>query len=94
VPSRGAGGSGRLATVGCGGGGRQSGDTREGEGGEFGQVGPPGRERDGARGPAQEKDKRARPKGIVKILIYSNNFQMSSNCFTQKVDLPSSKKFK
>jgi hypothetical protein len=30
----------------------------------------------------------------VESLIYSNNFQMSSNCFDQKVDLPSSKKFK
>jgi hypothetical protein len=41
------GGSRRPATIGHGEGGRQSGDTREGEGGEFGQVGPPGRERGG-----------------------------------------------
>jgi hypothetical protein len=34
--------------------------------------------------------KRARPKGIVKVLIYSEIFQMSTNCFDQKVNLPSS----
>jgi hypothetical protein len=32
--------------------------------------------------------------GTVKILIYLNNFQMSLNCFDQKLDLPSSKIFK
>jgi hypothetical protein len=54
----------------------------------------PGREREGARGPAQEKEKRAGPKVIVKILIYSNNFRTSLNCFDQKVELPSFKNFK
>jgi hypothetical protein len=28
------------------------------------------------------------------FFIYSDNFQMSSNCFDKKVDLPSSKSFK
>jgi hypothetical protein len=38
-----------------------------------------------------EKGKKwARPKGIVKVLIYSEIFQMSTNCFDQKVNLPSS----
>jgi hypothetical protein len=36
----------------------------------------------------------AGPNRIVKISIYSNNFQMSSNCFDQKLDLPSSKNIK
>jgi hypothetical protein len=53
-----------------------------------------GRGKHGAHGPAQEKEKRGGPKGIVKILIYSNNFQMRSNYFDQKVDLPSSKNLK
>jgi hypothetical protein len=47
-----------------------------------------------AHGSAQEKEKRAGPKGIVIFLIYSNNFQTSLNCFDQKVDLPNSKNFK
>jgi hypothetical protein len=51
-------------------------------------------EREGPRGPAHEKEKGVGPKGIVKILVYSNNFQMSSNCFDQKVDLQNSKNFK
>jgi hypothetical protein len=57
-------------------------------------VGPTWKRERGARGPEKEKEKRAGPKGIVKIWIYSNNFQTSSNCFEQKVDLPSSKNFK
>jgi hypothetical protein len=60
-------------------------------------VGPSGSEREGglgARVPAQEKEKRYGPKGIVKFFIYSNNFQTSLNCFDQKVDLPSSKNLK
>jgi hypothetical protein len=51
-------------------------------------------EREGARGPAQEKEKQAGPKGIMNFLIYSNNFQMSSNFFDQKVDPLNSKNFK
>jgi hypothetical protein len=66
---------------------------RRGEGSSV-RWGPLGREREGARGPAQEMEEWAGSKGIVKILIYSNNFQTSSNCFDQKLDLSSSKNFK
>jgi hypothetical protein len=45
-------------------------------------------------GPGKKKGKWARPNGIVKFFIYSNNFQMSSNYFDQKVDVSSSKNFK
>jgi hypothetical protein len=48
----------------------------------------------GACGLARGKEKWARPKGIVKFFIYSKRFQMSMNCFDQKVNLPSSKNFK
>jgi hypothetical protein len=73
----------------------EQGSARAWEGWSSVGWGPPRREREGgACGPAQEKEKRAEPKGIVKILIYSNKFQTSLNCFDQKVDLPSSKKFK
>jgi hypothetical protein len=61
-------------------------------------VGPGGseteRRRAGARGLAREKEKWVGPKERVKFFIYSNNFQVSLNCFDQKVDLPSSKIFK
>jgi hypothetical protein len=68
--------------------------SRGGGGESSVEWGSPGREREGARGPAQEKEKRAGPKVIVKILIYSNNFRTSLNCFDQKVELPSFKNFK
>jgi hypothetical protein len=48
----------------------------------------------GARGPARGKEKCAVPKETVEFFIYSNNFQISSNCFDQKVDLSSAKNFK
>jgi hypothetical protein len=35
----------------------------------------------------------AEPEGTMTFLFYSNKFQTSSNCFDQKVDLPSSRKF-
>jgi hypothetical protein len=54
-----------------------------GRGEEQGHVGQPGGKRSGSG-----------PKKQWNFLIYSNNFQMSSNCFDQKVDLPRSKNFK
>jgi hypothetical protein len=95
VPRGGVGGSEWPLMAGRGRGGCRSGGARAGE--EGGRVRSGGawlEESEGARGPAQEKEKRAGPKGIVKILIYSNNLQTSSNCFDQKVDLPSSRNFK
>jgi hypothetical protein len=40
-----------------------------------------------------KKEAWAELEGIVTFFIYSNEFQTNSNCFDQKVDLPSSKKF-
>jgi hypothetical protein len=81
--------------------GRRSSDADKGSGGggPIG-VGPgdsereKGRERIGVRGPARGKEKWAELDEIVKISIYSNNFQMSSNYFDKNVDLASSKNFK
>jgi hypothetical protein len=50
--------------------------------------------RAGAHGPARRKEKWVGPEETIEFLIYSNNFQTSSDCFNQKVDLPSSKKIK
>jgi hypothetical protein len=53
-----------------------------------------------ARGPHMEnmgrlgEKRNGRAEETMESLIYSNNFQMSSNCFDQKVDLSSSKNFK
>jgi hypothetical protein len=47
-----------------------------------------------ARGPARGKEKWVWPKEILEFFICSNNFQMSLNCFDEKVDLPRSKNFK
>jgi hypothetical protein len=57
-----------------------------------------GRERErrgtGRVGRAGKEEAWAEPEGTRTFLIYSNEFQTSSNCFDQKVDLPSSKNFK
>jgi hypothetical protein len=53
-----------------------------------------GEESNGACGPAQGKGKWAELEGIGRILIYSNKFQTSLNCFEQKLDLPSPKNSK
>jgi hypothetical protein len=45
-------------------------------------------------GRAGKEEAWAEPEGTRTFLIYSNEFQTSSNCFDQKVDLPSSKNFK
>jgi hypothetical protein len=68
----------------------------EGGWGPAGQWGPVavkgrGRKKTGARGPAQEKEKRAGP---INFLIHSKRFQMSSNYFDQRVNIPCSKNFK
>jgi hypothetical protein len=45
-------------------------------------------------GPTRGEGKQAGSKRNIDFFIYSNNFQMSSNCFDPKVDIPSSKNFK
>jgi hypothetical protein len=60
---------------------------------------PPGREEGGVgrawkTWASRGEGKWARPEETVKVSIYSNNFQTSSNYFDQKMDLPSSKYFK
>jgi hypothetical protein len=52
------------------------------------------RRRAGVRGPARGKGKWAGPEETMEFSISSNKFQISLNCFDQKVDLPSSKNFK
>jgi hypothetical protein len=44
----------------------------------------------GAWASSEKKEAWAEPKGTVTFLIYSNEFQISSNRFDQKVDLTSS----
>jgi hypothetical protein len=87
APGGGGGGGVRRHRHGRGEGGRRSGNVTARASRKQGRE---------ARGPVRggEKGKWAGPIGIVNFLIYSNNFQMSLNCFDQKVDLPSSKNFK
>jgi hypothetical protein len=52
------------------------------------------REARGHVGRSRKKMGWAKPGRTGKFVIYSNEFQTSSKCFDQKVDLPSFKNFK
>jgi hypothetical protein len=77
-------------------GARHRAEERREEGG-LRSAGPHLEERGGAwatpgtRGPAEEKEKRAGPKGTGGFSIYSNKFQLVPKFFDQRMDLPSSK---